>query len=173
MMRRVLFACCLIPALQAHALELDPDEMVTAHNRWRATVGAAPLAYSHELAASAQEWANRLKRTNRCRMRHSLPEGRYGENLYWASAVEWSDGKREVQQISAKKVVDDWAGERMHFDYRNNRCAKGKMCGHYTQVVWRTTTMVGCAVAVCEDTREQVWVCRYQPAGNWVGERPY
>jgi hypothetical protein len=29
------------------------------------------------------------------------------------------------------------------------------------------------AIAVCEDTREQVWVCQYQPPGNWVGHKPY
>jgi pathogenesis-related protein 1 len=173
MMRRVLFACCLIPALSAQALDFDPEQMVAAHNRWRAAVGAAPLTYSQELAASSQKWANQLKQNNRCQMRHSKPDGKYGENLFWASALEWSDGKREVQQVSPKKVVDDWAGERADFDYKNNRCAKGRMCGHYTQVVWSTTATVGCAVAVCEDTREQVWVCRYQPPGNWVGKKPY
>ena len=47
------------------------------------------------------------------------------------------------------------------------------MCGHYTQMVWQTSTKVGCAMAVCEDSQEQVWVCQYQPAGNWVGKKPY
>jgi pathogenesis-related protein 1 len=106
-------------------------------------------------------------------MQHSKPDGQYGENLYWASAIEWSDGKRELQQVSPNKVVDSWGSERADYDYKNNSCATGKMCGHYTQVVWKTTTTVGCAIAVCEDSREQVWVCQYQPPGNWVGEKPY
>lgn len=173
MMKRLLLACCVIPALSAQALDFDTDEMVAVHNRWRKTVGVPPLSYSPELAASAQEWANHLKQTNQCRMQHSKPDGKYGENLFWASAVQWSDGKREVQKVSPKKVVADWIGERADYDYKNNSCAKGKMCGHYTQVIWKTTTAVGCAVAVCDDTLEQVWVCRYQPPGNWVGKKPY
>ena len=172
-MKRVLFACCLLPALPVQALDFDTNEMVAAHNRWRKTVGVPPLTYSAELAASSLEWANHLKKTNQCQMQHSKPDGKYGENLFWASAVQWSDGKREVQQVSPTKVVDDWASERAYYSYKRNSCSPGKMCGHYTQVVWHTTTKVGCAAAVCEDSREQVWVCRYQPAGNWVGRKPY
>ena len=173
MLKRLLLICCLVPAQSAQALEVDADRMVAAHNRWRETVGAPNLAYSPELDASAQKWANHLKQSNQCRMQHSKPNGRYGENLYWASAIKWSDGRRELQKISAEKVVDDWASERANYDDKNNRCATGKICGHYTQVVWKTTTRVGCAVAVCDDSREQVWVCQYQPPGNWVGRKPY
>ena len=173
MLKRLLLICCLVPTLSAQALDVDADRMVAAHNRWRETVGAPPLAYSPELAASAQKWANHLKQSNQCRMQHSKPNGRYGENLYWASAIKWSDGRRELQKVSPKKVVDDWASERANYDYKNNSCATGKMCGHYTQVVWKNTTRVGCAVAVCDDSREQVWVCQYQPPGNWVGRKPY
>ena len=173
MMKRLLLICCVLPVLSAQALDFDTEEMVAAHNRWRKTVGAPPLTYSTELATSSQEWADHLKEGNHCQMQHSKPDGKYGENLYWASAVEWSNGKREVQQVSAETVVDVWAKERADYDYNSNSCAKGKMCGHYTQVVWRTTTTVGCAVAVCEDSREQVWVCRYEPPGNWVGKKPY
>lgn len=172
-MKRLLFACCLSATMSAQAHDFDADIMLAAHNRWRQTVGAPPLTYSTELAAASQEWANHLRQTNQCQMQHSKPAGKYGENLFWASALQWSDGKREVQQVSPNTVVDDWGSERADYDYKNNRCAAGKMCGHYTQVIWKTTTTVGCAVAVCEDSREQIWVCRYQPPGNWVGEKPY
>ena len=173
MTKRFLLACCLLPAFSARALDFDANEMVAAHNRWRKTVSTPPLIYSTKLAASAQEWANHLKQSNHCHMRHSKPDGKYGENLFWASAIEWSDGKREVQKISPKMVVDDWGSERADYDYKNNSCASGKICGHYTQLVWKTTTSVGCAAAVCEDSRDQVWVCQYQPPGNWVGKKPY
>jgi len=172
-MRRILFSCCMLSALSVQALDFDANEMVAAHNRWRKTVGTPPLTYSTELAASAQEWANHLKQTNQCRMQHSKPDSKYGENLFWASAIEWSDGRRELQKVSPKMVVDDWSSERTDYNYKSNSCAKGKMCGHYTQVIWKTTTTVGCAIAVCEDSREQVWVCQYQPPGNWVGKKPY
>jgi pathogenesis-related protein 1 len=172
-MQRALFVCCLVSAVSAPAADFKADDMVAAHNRWRKSVGAPPLTYSNELAASAQNWANHLQQTNQCKMQHSKPDSRYGENLFWASAIEWSDGKRELQSVSPKQVVDSWGNERTDYNYKSNSCTKGKMCGHYTQVVWKSSRTVGCAVAICEDTREQVWVCQYQPPGNWVGQKPY
>jgi pathogenesis-related protein 1 len=106
-MKWFLLTCCLVPALSAQALDVDEDGILAAHNRWRKTVSAPPLSYSPELAASAQEWADHLKQSNQCKMQHSKPDGKYGENLYWASAIEWTDGRRELQTVSPKKVVDD------------------------------------------------------------------
>jgi pathogenesis-related protein 1 len=158
----------------AHAEEVNSAAFITAHNEWRAKVGITEkLSYSPALAATAQAWADNLKKTNDCQMRHSTSDGRYGENLYWASALTWSDGRKELLNVDSKKVVDSWASEKADYDYASNHCTTGKMCGHYTQIVWRTTTTVGCGMAVCENTQEQIWVCQYQPAGNWLGERPY
>ncbi|MGZ8983288.1 MAG: CAP domain-containing protein [Methylotenera sp.] len=169
----ILFVAAL-SAISAYAGELDPTAFVTAHNKWRADAGVTEkLSYSPALAASAQAWVNNLKRTNNCQMRHSKPDGRYGENLYWVSALKWSDGRKEVLKVLPEQVVDSWGKEKADYDYASNHCTPGKMCGHYTQAVWRTTTTVGCAMAICEDTHEQVWACQYQPAGNWVGKQPY
>ena len=157
----------------ANAAGVNSDEIVAVHNKWRAKVGVGELSYSPELALSAQAWADNLKQTNQCRMRHSKPEGKYGENIYWASAIAWSDGRREPQQVPSAKPVDSWGSEVADYNYSKNSCKPGKMCGHYTQIVWKDTKQVGCALAVCEDTQDQVWVCQYRPAGNWVGRKPY
>ena len=95
-----------------------------------------------------------------------------GENLFWASPLRWSDGRVEVQAITPAEVAHDWASERSDYDYASNTCRTGAQCGHYTQMVWRTTTQVGCGMAICPD-KGQIWVCNYNPAGNWVGEKPY
>jgi pathogenesis-related protein 1 len=168
-----LFLMLMLGATCAQAGEVDSAAIVAAHNKWRAQVGVGALSYSPELAVSAQAWADNLKQTNQCRMRHSSPEGQYGENLYWASAMVWSDGRRELQKVPSAKPVDSWGSEKRDYNHAKNSCTPGKMCGHYTQMVWRTSTKVGCAMAVCGDSQEQVWVCQYQPAGNVEGRKPY
>ena len=168
----MLAAACA--TLSAQGMGFDRNEFVATHNEWRAKVGVTQkLGYSKSLEASAQAWADVLKKSNRCRMRHSKSDGSYGENLYWASAVNWSDGRKELQKVTPRHVVDSWGSEKADYNYNKNSCVPGKVCGHYTQVVWRTTTAVGCAMAVCNDDKTQIWVCQYKPAGNWIGERPY
>ena len=163
-----------LTAISAYAGEIDTIAFVGMHNKWRAEAGVKErLSYSSILAESAKAWADNLKQTNHCQMRHSKPSGQYGENLYWASAITWSDGRKELQKVTPDKVVNSWGSEKSDYDYSDNQCTQGKMCGHYTQMVWRTTKTFGCAKAVCEDTQEQVWVCQYQPAGNLVGRKPY
>ncbi len=167
----LLLSCLPLQASQAETI--DANAMLAAHNTWRDKVGSGKLHYSQQLAQSAQDWANELQKHHACNMQHSQPDGKYGENLYWASALRWSSGKREVTQVTPGMVVASWAGERADYDHASNSCKTGKVCGHYTQLVWKDTREVGCAMAVCDDSKNQVWVCRYQPAGNWVGQKPY
>ncbi len=170
----VIHSIFMLFTFTAHAEAVNSATVITTHNQWRAKVGITKkLSYSPALAASAQAWADNLKQTNNCQMRHSKSDGSYGENIYWASALTWSDGRKERLKVPAKQVVDSWASEKADYDYNSNQCATGKVCGHYTQIVWRATKTVGCGMAVCNDTKEQVWVCQYQPAGNWLGEKPY
>ncbi len=130
--------------------------MVEAHNAVRARVGDPPLIWSAQLAAVAQDWANRLVATGTFAHR---PDNRYGENLYAISGGAASPGQ----------VVATWAGEGRGYDPSRNTCAG--VCGHYTQIVWRSTRSVGCGVAT--DPEREVWVCDYDPPGNLVGFRAY
>ncbi len=149
---------------------VNSASLVAAHNKWRNKVGVPPLRWSDALAKDAQAWAGVLGKKN-CAMRHSK-QREYGENIFWASAERWSDGRREVQNISGESVVNDWASEVRDYNYKKNKCRRGRRCGHYTQLVWRRTQEVGCGVAVCAD-KSQIWVCRYHPPGNIIGQRPY
>jgi pathogenesis-related protein 1 len=150
--------------------------MLEAHNRVRTSLGLAPLVWSGKLAGYAQRWAQHLAVNNGCTMQHRshahANEWDVGENLYWASPLKWSDGREEVQTVNAADVADSWASERQDYNYSANSCRLGKQCGHYTQMVWRSTQQVGCGMAICPN-QAQLWVCNYDPVGNWVGERPY
>lgn len=151
------------------------QEILQRHNHWRQSLGVPALVWSPQVAAFAQQWANELAGQN-CALEHRPRSGpfaqRYGENLFAASAVMWSDGRTEVQAVAPSQVVDSWDSEKADYDYNANACAAGKVCGHYTQVVWASSRTLGCAMKLCPD-ESQVWVCNYDAPGNVVGEKPY
>jgi len=150
--------------------------LVASHNKVRAKHGLSPLQWSNQLAGYAQQWANELSNNQNCAMLHRPNFGsfkqRFGENLFWASPEEWSDGIIKLQQFSAPDIVKAWAEEENFYNYNTNQCQKGEDCGHYTQMVWRESRNVGCAIAICKN-KAQIWACNYDPPGNYIGEKPY
>ena len=42
--------------------------------------------------------------------------------------------------------------------------------GHFTAVVWKATTKVGCAVAVTADGNRIFVVAKYEQPGNYLGQ---
>jgi pathogenesis-related protein 1 len=129
-----------------------------AHDEARAAVGVAPLEWSATLGSYAQEWANYLA-ANNCQLAHR-PNSTYGENLYWTSSA-----------VTAPQVVAAWTLESASYDAATNTCSEGNICGHYTQVIWANTLKLGCGMASCGS--QQVWVCNYDPRGNYSGQKPF
>jgi uncharacterized protein YkwD len=145
----------------------DAREFVDAHNAVRAAVQrpatypgpwepVPPVTWSNEVASTAQEWAEHLRDTRKCGLLHS--DTRYGENL--------AAGKK----VDAARAVRMWAGEIDKYTY-SPKYEFDTRSGHYTQLVWRKTTQIGCGLARCG--RNAVVVCRYSPAGNYIGKAPY
>ena len=148
------------------------DDMLRAHNAWRRKVGVLYLRWAPDLAVIAQGRAERLAKDG-CQMEHHLlPAEDIGENLFRAAPLRAEGREDVVNPIASTQVVDEWGTEKRDYDYASNRCAPGKQCGHYTQLVWAQTDEVGCGMAVCA-SRGQVWACDYRPAGNVMGKRPY
>jgi pathogenesis-related protein 1 len=148
--------------------EAGITQMLEAHNRLRREVGISELHWSADLANRAQSWAETLIAEHR--LAHS-PEplrnnGEIGENI---TSRRNSGGAYSTPA----QAVAGWVAERHDYDYDTNRCAPGKRCGHYTQMVWADTREVGCGVARSEDGLQEIWVCQYNPGGNFVGQRPY
>jgi len=129
------------------------DQFVAEHNRVRAKHCAAPLAWSPKLAAVAQQWANSL-RDQGCKFGHS--GGQYGENL--------AAGTTGAMPPSA--VVAMWYDEVKGYSFKQPGFSM--QTGHFTQVVWRSTSQVGCAMAQCKGN--DIWVCEYDSPGNWEGQ---
>ncbi|MCL4162966.1 UNVERIFIED_CONTAM: hypothetical protein GTU68_023094, partial [Idotea baltica] len=134
-------------------------EALRTHNQVRAQDRQKPLVWSKDLEQISQQWANKL--ASSCKMYHHQGQIPFGENLFYKG------GKASVSE-----VVRAWANEKKFYNYQQNKCQAGKQCGHYTQVVWKGTTDVGCGFKSCSNGA-QIWVCSYFPAGNIVGARPF
>ena len=158
----LILTICLASTSSAQVLPTDEEKAVILerHNYWRSDVGiSSKLEWSNEMQTQAADWAVQLKEDN-CGCKHR-PNNKFGENLF----------KGTTGAYSAAYVIDAWASEKADYNYGKNKCRSGKMCGHYTQIVWESTTKVGCAKITCDGM--DIWVCNYDPPGNWVGEKPY
>ncbi|CAH9090174.1 unnamed protein product [Cuscuta europaea] len=157
------------PAPPAAAAVYDwvQREFVTAHNALRATVGSPPLEWDATLANFSRGWAHERKKD--CSYRSHSPGGKYGENLFW----------QLYKESSPTQVVRSWFEEQKWYDHERHRCTceperDGCECGHYTNIVWRSTKKVGCSGFVyCNDQRGVYVVCSYYPKGNIVGKNPF
>ncbi|NER83293.1 MAG: hypothetical protein F6K42_27820, partial [Leptolyngbya sp. SIO1D8] len=103
------------------------DQMLAAHNQVRSEVGAPDLAWSEELAAFAQEWADVLLKEGGLRHRSASErdDGHIGENL---SRSYWSSPGGALRP--PHRAVQGWVVERDDYNYAENTCTRGKVCGH-------------------------------------------
>jgi pathogenesis-related protein 1 len=129
--------------------------MIRRNNEIRAEVfEGAKIEWNIAIAASAQEHADYLAKNDL--FTHS--NSGYGENLYASSA-----------NVSYVDAVNKWYSEKKDFNLINQSCTTGKICGHYTQLIWKDTLEVGCATSSSASWNTIV-VCQYNPPGNYRGE---
>jgi hypothetical protein len=143
-------------------------------NQARAAVGESPLTWDPIAAKVASDYAAE------CNFDHNADRdsqyaalgggnGGLGENIAAGAPTE-----------DPATAVANWVAEKAYYDHANNSCALGEECGHYTQIVWSTTTSVGCAHVSCTTNSPFMggsdWdfsVCDFSPPGNMEGEAPY
>lgn len=167
MKRTLILLACAVAAC-GPATAQDPSlagAMLAVHNRERARLGVPGLAWDPRLAAAAAAYARQLARLGR--LEHATPAARAGagENLAMGTQGFYS----------AAALAEGWAAEKSIFVegiFPNvTRAGAQGAVGHYTQMVWRGTTSVGCATA--SDGRNLYLVCRYLPPGNFIGRRVF
>jgi hypothetical protein len=138
----------------------DLKSILDLHNQLRTDVKAQPLHWNPVLADHALAYARDLADTGQ--MRHASRVGRQYE--------------RENLSLSPRGVTRPldmarlWARERQYFRpgiFPNVCSGDWSQCGHYTQMIWPTTTDLGCGFY--SGLRYDALVCRYSPPGNRDG----
>lgn len=171
-LRRIAGALVLavVTPLMVGATDLQSNlenRVLATHNRERDLAGIPPLRWNDSLATSARYWADHLGRIGKLEHASFDPRDRgpQGENL-WA-------GTRG--HYSAENMVNYWIKEKRHFRPglfpQNSQTGRVEDVGHYTQVMWRNTRDVGCALGRSEEF--DILVCRYSSVGNVVGQKPF
>ena len=159
------------PPPSSTPLQVNQSEFLARHNTVRANVtppAATPLPalkWNQQMADVAQSWANQ------CVLGYNEERGAVGENLYITTAPPDNVPQQAVQA---------WASEAPNYEHASNSCAPGQICGHYTQLVWESTTELGCGMASCPSIENFaggspgiMTVCDYSPRGNFNNQPPY
>jgi pathogenesis-related protein 1 len=131
------------------------------HNAKRQDVGVAPLHWSTNLAAVAQNWANHLAKDQGCSLNHTQNDP-YGENLFGGQGGPYT----------ALSAAQAWYSEIAKYHYGVLANDSWYATGHYTQMIWHDTTEVGIGQATCSGGGTVV-VAEYNPPGNYIGQKPY
>nr|GAT54173.1 predicted protein [Mycena chlorophos] len=133
----------------------DEQTYLWSHDSVRVFHDAPGMIWNKTLADAASSWANN------CQIQHSdgtlLGGTPYGENIVAGSGVFG------IADAIAQFTLDE-------ADYDPS----SPTYNHFTQVVWKASTQLGCAVTECPnvfgDVPANYYVCLYYPPGNVVGE---
>ena len=129
---------------------------VVFHNVFREKHQSPPLVWDSGIATMAQNWASK------CVFQHDTNRA-FGENLYG----KWGKSKAPINQTNVfRAATQTWYDEVKNYNY--SKPDFSPTTGHFTQVVWKSTTRLGCAIAQCPGNFIFV-VCKYFPAGNVLG----
>ena len=141
------------------------NRILASHNRERVALGLPKLQWNTSLAQRAQNWADHLAVTGK--FEHSpvapgqLPEG---ENIWGGTEGAFSP----------EDMVGLWISEKSDFVQgvfpANSKTGRVQDVSHYTQLVWRGTGTVGCAMS--RNGEDEIMVCRYSKPGNVRGMDP-
>ncbi|XP_023712757.1 venom allergen 5 [Cryptotermes secundus] len=157
----------------------DRQAILEAHNKARQTValGRVPgqpaasrmleMVWDEELAAVAQRWADK------CTLAHDgardVSRFPVGQNI----AVTWTTRTNAGAAPDFRRQIMGWFNEvRQYGFYSPFR----KGTGHYSQLVWGDTYLVGCGYSHYYDPSRgytKLYVCNYGPGGNVIGAQPY
>lgn len=131
--------------------------MLDAHNYYRSLHGSQPLTRDAAAERSAQAYAEKLAREGM--LQHGDFNG-YGQNL----------GTTSNLNINGYEGTSKWYNEIRNYNFADP--SKSGYTGHFEQVVWANTRLLGVGVAIGLPVVNNVgwqmlyWVAHYYPPGR-------
>jgi len=167
----LLAMCCLGQLIESCTVIEDGSSVIGTHNMLRARHGVPNLSFDATLASHAAKYAKKLCETKT--FKHDTGElRRYkeGENLYYG---------RTSTQIDVCIATYKWYNEVNDMEWSKlgtfyNFMPIPTNLGHFTQLVWKSTSRVGCGTAYRKEgsTYHTYIACRYKTPGNVQGRVP-
>ncbi|XP_029823633.2 Golgi-associated plant pathogenesis-related protein 1-like [Ixodes scapularis] len=126
------------------------------HNDYRKLHRSPKMVLNDKINLWAQDWAEQNAAQDSMQHRSNNP---YGENLYYFGPSPAPKGP------NPKDVVKAWYDEIKDYNFNNGGFSGAT--GHFTQVVWKNSTKLGCGWA--RSYRNNIYVvCNYSPPGNYM-----
>ena len=117
--------------------ETFQKELVARHNEYRKKHAASSLTILKDLTILCQKTVDNCKKIGRLHHRDfNLDDGTLvGQNLYFTNSTP-----------TGNEVADNWYSDIEYYDYNGDKIEE--KTSHFTQMVWKNTKQIGCAVAV-------------------------
>ncbi|XP_063227592.1 venom allergen 5-like [Bacillus rossius redtenbacheri] len=158
----------------------DRQVILDSHNKMRQSVALGrvsgqpaatdmqEMVWDDELAAVAQNWADQ------CTLAHdgsrNVARFKVGQNI----ASTWTTRTNLEPAADFPRQVLAWFDEVR--DYGFYSTGFSHKTGHYSQLVWADTYLIGCGYSYYYDPAKgytKMYVCNYGPGGNIIGLKPY
>jgi len=129
------------PSTAPVAWTYSSSQHLSTFNKLRKTYRLKNLVWDKNLAAGA------LTQAKKCSSKASSASARSAD--YAKRGGRGTVGETVAYSLG-KTAVTAWNAEKKNWNCKTNKCAAGKPCKNYQQIVWGTTTRVGCYGATCK-----------------------
>jgi len=147
----------------ANAENFPPEDFqgLVVHNVYRMTIHCVgPVGFDPDATLAARDWATRSEQGTNAKgaitFAHDKNRAPYGENMAWGPT------------LTAAQACALWYAEHTLYDFNNP--VYSDATGHFTQLVWASSRLLG--MSMVRRGNFNLWVARYFPSGNVPGQFP-
>ena len=174
----LFFQSFLISLIIAEKLNTDKvnEVLLAQHNKYRKMHNVPELVLDNELIKLAQDYSAALayKKNDEFSKYSVSPSGaknknkeNLGENIFTCTSVL----KTNCYDITSTKPVDVWYNEIKNYNF--SEPGFNIDSSHFSQLIWKETTKIGCGASVADDEVTFKVVCNYYKAGNILNKEKF